>query len=70
MVEKGQFETPKSTDELQFKVGVIEFHEILIVMEKTDWPNHKNVYSATKPHSFGHATRNPFQKFPIFRCNF
>ena len=33
MVANGQLETPKSTIELEFEVGDIEFHEIFIVME-------------------------------------
>ena len=33
-----QLETPKSTVELKFKVGDIEFHEIFIVMEKLTSP--------------------------------
>ena len=38
MVANGQLETPKSTVELKFEVGDIEFHEILIVMEKLTGP--------------------------------
>ena len=38
MVANGQLETPKSTVELKFEVGDIEFHEILIVMEKLTSP--------------------------------
>ena len=34
MVANGDLETPKSTVELKFEVGDIEFHEIFIVMEK------------------------------------
>ena len=34
MVAHGQLETPRSTVELIFEVGDIEFHEIFIVMEK------------------------------------
>ena len=34
----GQVETPKSTVELKFEVGAIEFHEIIIVMEKLTSP--------------------------------
>ena len=33
MVANGQMETPKSTVELKFEIGDIEFHEIFIVME-------------------------------------
>ena len=33
MVANGQLETPKSTIELKFEVGHIEFHEIFIVLE-------------------------------------
>ena len=33
MVANGQLKTPKSTIELKFDVGHIEFHEIFIVME-------------------------------------
>ena len=38
MVANGQLETPKSTVELKFEVGDIEFHEIFIVMEKITSP--------------------------------
>ena len=38
MVANGQLETPKSTVELKFEVGDIEFHEIFIVMEKLTIP--------------------------------
>ena len=38
MVANGQLETPKSTVELNFEVGDIEFHEIFIVMEKLTGP--------------------------------
>ena len=38
MVANGQPETPKSTVEMKFKVGDIEFHEIFIVMEKLTSP--------------------------------
>ena len=38
MVANGQLETPKSTVELKFEVGDIEFHEIFIVMEKLTGP--------------------------------
>ena len=38
MVAQGQLETPKSTVELKFEVGDIEFHEIFIVMEKLTSP--------------------------------
>ena len=38
MVANGQLETPKSTVELKFEVGDIEFHEIFIVMEKLKSP--------------------------------
>ena len=38
MVANGQLETPKSTIELQFEVGDIEFHEIFIVMENLTGP--------------------------------
>ena len=37
-VSNGQLETPKSTLELKFEVGDIEFHEIFIVMEKLTSP--------------------------------
>ena len=33
MVANGQLETPKSTVELKFEVGDIEFHEIFIVIK-------------------------------------
>ena len=38
MVANGQLETTKSTVELKFEVGDIEFHEIFIVMEKLTGP--------------------------------
>ena len=38
MVANEQLETPKSTVELKFEVGDIEFHEIFIVMEKLTSP--------------------------------
>ena len=38
MVANGDLETPKSTVELKFEVGDIEFHEIFIVIEKLSSP--------------------------------
>ena len=38
MVANGDLETPKSTVELKFEVGDIEFHEIFFVMEKLSSP--------------------------------
>ena len=38
MVANGALETPKSTVEIKFEVGDIEFHEIFIVMEKLSSP--------------------------------
>ena len=38
MVANGKLETPKSTIELKFEVGDIEFHEIFIVMENMTGP--------------------------------
>ena len=38
MVANGQLETPKSTIELKFEVGDIEFHEFFIVMEHLTGP--------------------------------
>ena len=38
MVANGQLETPKSTVELKFEVGDIDFHETFIVMEKRTSP--------------------------------
>ena len=38
MVATGQLETPKSTVELKFEVGYINFHEIFIAMEKLTSP--------------------------------
>ena len=38
MVANGQLETPKSTVELKFEVGDIEFYETFIVMEKLTGP--------------------------------
>ena len=39
MVANGQLETPKSTIELKFEVGDIEFHEMSIVMEHLTVPS-------------------------------
>ena len=39
MVANGQLETPKSTIELRFEVGDIEFHEYFIVLEHLTRPN-------------------------------
>ena len=39
MVANGQLETPKSTIELKFEVGDIEFHEMFIVMEHLTGPS-------------------------------
>ena len=44
MVTKGQLETPKSTIELKFEVGDIEFHEIFIVMDHLTGPNNRLVF--------------------------
>ena len=38
LVANGQLETPKSTIELKFEVGDIEFHEIFMVMENLTVP--------------------------------
>ena len=38
LVANGQLETPKSTIELKFEVGDIEFHEIFILMENLTGP--------------------------------
>ena len=38
MVSNGQLETPKSSIELRFEVGDIEFHKIFIVMENLTRP--------------------------------
>ena len=38
MIANGDLEKPKSTVELKFEVGDIEFHEVLIVMEKISSP--------------------------------
>ena len=38
LVASGDLETPKSTVELKFEAGDIEFHEIFIVMEKLSSP--------------------------------
>ena len=38
LVANGQLENPKSTVELKFEVGIIEFYEIFIVMEKRTSP--------------------------------
>ena len=38
MVAYGQLETPKSTVELKFEVGDIDFYEIFIVLEKLTSP--------------------------------
>ena len=38
MVANGQLENPKSTVELKFRIGDLDFHEIFIVMEKLTSP--------------------------------
>ena len=38
MVANGQLKTPKSTLDLKFEVGYIEFHEIFIVVEALPGP--------------------------------
>ena len=61
MVANAQLETPKSTVELKFEVGDIEFHEIFIVMEKLTGPI---IVPPEESYSTGHATRHT--QFPIF----
>ena len=61
MVANGQLETPKSTVELEFEVGEIDFHEIFIVMEKLTSP--LIGLSFLERNNTRHATGN--LKFPI-----
>ena len=58
MVANGQLETPKSTIELNFEVGDIEFLEIFIVMEHLTTDYWTDVPS-TKSYSSVRETRNP-----------
>ena len=55
MVANGDLETSKSTVELKFEVGDIEFHEIFIVMEKLSCPIIGLMFFTKKPHSPRHA---------------
>ena len=64
MVANGDLETPKSTVELKFEVGDIEFHEIFIVMEKLSSPIIGLMFLQKKPYSPRHAPRNT--KFSFF----
>ena len=63
MVANGQLETPKSTVELKFEVGDIEFHEIFIVMEKLTSPLIGLLF-LQRNNNPGHASGSP--KFPVF----
>ena len=55
-VANGDLETPKSTVELKYEVGDIEFHESFIVMVKLS--SHNRTDNLTKkPHSPRHAPR-------------
>ena len=67
MVANGQLETPKSTVELKFEVGDIEFHEIFIVMEKLTSP--LNGLSFLQRNNTILDMRQGVLKFPFFPCN-
>ena len=54
MVANGQLETPKSTVELKFEVGDIEFHCKGETNEYIDW----SLVSSTKQYYIRYETRN------------
>ena len=58
IVANGQLETTKSTIELKFEVGDLEFHEIFIVMEDLTGPIIGLMFLQKKPYSSGHETGN------------
>ena len=62
MVAHGQLETTKSTIELKFEVGDIEFHAIFIVMEHLTGPIIGLMF-LQRNHSAGHETKNI--EFPV-----
>ena len=55
MVANWQLETPKSTVELKFEVGDIDFHEIFITHQSFDW----SFVPPTEQQHSGHETRSP-----------
>ena len=55
LVANGQLETPKSTIELKFEVGDIEFHEIFIVLESLTGPT---IVPLKTPNSSAHEARH------------
>ena len=64
MVANGQLENPKSTVELKFEVGDIDFHEIFLVMEKSaNW----SLVPATEQYHIRYATGS--LKLPNLPCN-
>ena len=65
MVANGQLETPKSTTELKFEVGDIEFHEIFIVMEHLTGPFIGLLFLERRNHT-GLDMRQGYLKFPFF----
>ena len=58
MVANGQLETPKTTVELNFEVGDIEFHEIFIVKDKLTGPIIGFLFFTKKSFSVGEETRD------------
>ena len=64
LVANGQLENPKRTVELNFEVGDIEFHEIVIVMEKLTSPLIGLSIPPIEQHHSRYETRCP--KFPLF----
>ena len=67
MVANGQLETPKSTVELKFEVGDIEFHELFIFMEKLTSP--LIGLSFRQRNNTILDMRQGVLNFPFFPCN-
>ena len=61
IVANGQLETPKSTIELKFEVGDIDFHEIIMVMENLTGPVIKVLFFQRN-----HTVLDMRQGFPEF----
>ena len=59
MVANGDLETPKSSVELKFEVGDIEFHENYIVYEEIVQPHNWTNNPSEEPHTPGPAPRYP-----------
>ena len=59
MVANGDSETPKSTVDLKFEVGDIEFHEIFFSNGEIVQPHNWNNVPSEEPHSPGLAPRYP-----------